>query len=202
ESMDALLDYLDGNTEYDTRFVEGYVSYNESCGCDLTRDIRSDYNRLVDSTRRETETTYKQTYIRQMLNESRSMEEYMEALGKCREMLEAKEMAVCLNGSFFEGEDGSEHIGYDDEICAYSDEGKETFDRSEHILPGKWREKYKVFLFASLRSSCDTYGYMVMPYDGDFFTRFRHRIFQESMSLALEKLHQKIIISRLKEQKG
>ena len=197
ESMDMLLDVLNGNTEYDTKFVEGYISYNESCGCDLTRDIRADYNRLLERVRRDSDVNYKQTFVRQMLNSARTAEEIPGAIEKCKEILGVNEIAVCLNRSFFEIHPDTESSGYDDEIIIYSSDGKESINRKEHLYPEKWRGRYKTFLFASLRNGDQTYGYMVMPYDEEFFIRIRHRTFLESLSLSLENINHRTIISEL-----
>ena len=67
ESMDILMEVFDGGTEYDTRFVEGYISYNESCGCDLARDMRAEYTDLVRKVKKDSEYTYKQHYSRQII---------------------------------------------------------------------------------------------------------------------------------------
>ncbi len=199
ESMDMLLEALNGNAEFDTRFVEGYIAFNESCGCDLTRDIRNDYIRVVEKAKKESEINYRQTFIRQMLNQTRTMDEFPKALSKCKEVLDIKDMAVGLNESFLDLGKDNERTGYEDGILIYTDEGKETISRKEHLIPEKWRGKQKTFLFASLRNSDQTYGYMVMPYDSDFFIRLRHRTLLEGLSLSLENIRQRYIISRLKE---
>ncbi|MBR2530509.1 MAG: hypothetical protein IKE35_05730, partial [Lachnospiraceae bacterium] len=55
----------------------------------------------------------------------------------------------------------------------------------------------KIFLFASLRSGARTFGYTVMPYDEEFFSRHRHRTFVESMSLALTNINRRLRIESL-----
>ena len=200
ESMDALLEALDGKTEYDTRFVEGRIAFNESCGCELTRDIRSDYNRNLKKTKEEMDGLKKHIYLRQMLLNAHGIDGYMEALEKCRERFNIGEVAICLNRMFFDGDPDEKKIGYDNDMILISDQGREEIDHNERLYPKGWREKGNVFLFSSLRNNEQTYGYAVMPYNSDFFTRIKHRIFTESMSLGLEKLNNRIAIDRLKER--
>ena len=64
------------------------------------------------------------------------------------------------------------------------------------MIPEKWSDQ-KVFLYASLRSTTRTYGYTVMPYNDEFFTRLRHRTFVESMSMALTNICQHQAIDTL-----
>ncbi len=200
ESMDILLDALSGNTEYDTRFVEGYISYNESCGCDMSRDIRSEYSELVRRSKKDSEYIYKQNYSRQILTKSRTMEDFMKALANCKERLDISDVAVCLNKSFFDGDPYTDIDRYDEDMILYTDDGKEDINRFKRLYPSRWKKDYKVFLFASLRNDNQTYGYMVMPYEPDFFSRIRHRAFVESLSLGLENINHNIAISKLKEK--
>ena len=200
ESMDALLEALDGKTEYDTRYVEGYVAFNESCGCELTRDIRNDYNRNLKKTKDQMDGLMRHIYIRQQLLDTHSLDGFMEALAKCREKYEIGEVAVCLNRSYFDGNPDMEKVGYDDEMTLISDQGREDIDHNERLYPKGWREKSRFFLFSSLRNNEQTYGYLVMPYNSEFFTRIKHRIFTESMSLGLEKINNRIAIDRTKER--
>ncbi|MBQ6129097.1 MAG: substrate-binding domain-containing protein, partial [Lachnospiraceae bacterium] len=67
ESMDALIEAMNNETEFDTRFVEGSIAFNESCGCSLMRDIRSDYNELIGRVKSENEVARRQGYVRQLL---------------------------------------------------------------------------------------------------------------------------------------
>ena len=188
ESMDALLEAIDGNTEFDTRFVEGYVNYNESCGCDLTRDLRNDYNEVINRTKRELETNLRHSYVRQILFKCRSMEEYMPAVQRCLEMLEIPDAAIALNRSFFDGHPDTEHDGFDDEMIMFH-AGKEIpFSRSERMYPDEWKDKDKAFIFASLRNSIRTFGYVVMPYRSDYFARYKHRLSVESLALSLHNI--------------
>ena len=200
ESMDMLIEVIEGNNEYDTRFVEGYVTYNESCGCDLTRDIRDEYNELVRKAKKDSECIYKQHYSRQILTKSRSMDDFMNGLSNCKERLGIKDVAVCLNGSFFDGEPYTVIDGYDEKMFLYTDDGKEDINRNEQLYPLRWRKDSKVFIFSSLRNDNQTYGYTVMPYEEEFFSRVRHRTFVESLSLGLENISHSIAITKLKEK--
>ena len=189
ESMDTLLEALDGNVEYDTRFVEGFISYNESCGCDLTRDIRNDYNEVIDKTRKELETGLRHSYSRQILFKCRSMDDYKDALGRIDELLDIGNVAICLNKAFFEGEPDREYNGFDEEMLLYSGADKYVINRREQLYPSEWKGKYKTFIFASLRSSVQTYGYTVMPYRSDFFSKLKHRTLVESIALSLHNIN-------------
>jgi len=198
ESMDALLEAVDGNTEFDTRFVEGFVSYNESCGCDLTRDVRADYNSYLEGTRRGLETDLKHSYARQELFKSHSKEDFRKALAKCKEVLGFGDLAICLNESFFDGEPDKPKEGYDDKMIMITDEESVTADRNKRLHPEKWDQKEKVFLFSSLRNSVQTYGYLVMPYREEYLNEYRHRIFVESLSMALVVISNRIAFDKFK----
>ncbi|MCR5672420.1 MAG: substrate-binding domain-containing protein [Lachnospiraceae bacterium] len=194
ESMDALLEALDNNTEFDTRFVEGSVAFNESCGCELSRDIRSDYNKNIRKNKEQMEGLMKHGYIRQMLLNSRSIDEFMENITKCDEKFDIGDVAISLNRSFFDGDPDMKKVGYDTEMTLISDQGREDIDHNERLYPDGWRQKSNAFLFSSLRNNEQTYGYAVMPYNSDFFTRAKHRIFIESLSIGLDKLNNRIAI--------
>ena len=198
ESMDALYEAMEGNSEFDTRFVEGYINYNESCGCDLTRDLRNDYNEIVGRTKKELETTLRNSYARQILFKCRTMEEYGPALERCVEMLEFGDAAIALNGSFFDGEPDMDQSGFSDEMFLFHGSDKKTILRSESMYPDEWKDKVKVFLFASLRSSIQTYGYLVMPYRDDFFGKHKHRTFVESVALSLHNINLRIALEKQK----
>ena len=201
ESMDALLEALAGNSEYDTRFIEGYVCYNESCGCDLTRDIRVDYNELVKKNRKQIETISRQSYSRQLLNKCHMVEDFKKALAECKKLLSTPDIAICINKSFFDGDIDSDKNGFDETMTLYYDDGEEDICTKEKLYPAKWKENCRTFLFASLRNSNQTYGYTVMPYDGEFFTRQKHKLFVESLSLSLESVSHRIAIDKLKNNK-
>ena len=128
------------------------------------------------------------------------MEDFMKALANCKERLEISDVAVCLNKSFFDGDPYTDIDRYDEDMILYTDDGKEDINRFKRLYPSRWKKDNKVFLFASLRNDNQTYGYMVMPYEPDFFSRIRHRAFVESLSLGLENISHNIAISKLKEK--
>lgn len=198
EATDMLYQALGGYVEFDTRFVEGYVSYNESCGCELTRDIRNDYNRLMDRSKKETEARLLHGYVRQLLYKCHSIDEYAAALARCLEMVKLSDAAICLNGSFFDGDPDREITGYEETMEFCTPDGTTKINRKERMYPPEWDEKGRVFLFAPLRSYIQTYGYMVMPYREDFFLRLKHRSFVESLSLSLENLNLKLAVAKYK----
>lgn len=198
DSMDLLLEAVEGSLEYDTRFVQGYVSYNESCGCDLTRDLREDYNEVVNSTKKVLDIDLRHSYARQELFMCDHIDDYKEALVKCADLLKFEELAVCLNASFFEGDPDMQKTGFDDKMVMYSANGKEETNVGRDGYPAAWKGKERAFIFSALRNSHQTYGYMVTPYRSEIFTRFKHRKFIESLSLSLEKISQRIAIDRLK----
>ena len=200
EAMDVLFEAMESPPEFDTRFVEGYIVFNESCGCDLNRDIRTDYNEIVRKSKKQQEVVMRQSYSRQLLLKSRSVEEYRKALSKAKGFLELEDVAVCLNSSFFEGDPDLKKVGYDEDITICTDDGTEKINSRERIFPSKWKGKYKAYIFASLRSNEQTFGYTVMPYSSDFFTRMKHSIFVESLSGSLECINQRIAIAKLKEK--
>jgi hypothetical protein len=91
-------------------------------------------------------------------------------------------------------------VGFEDDMILFSDGKKTEINRNTDMYPSEWKGKDRVFLFGPLRSNNQTYGYTVMPYRDDFFTRLKHRSFVESLSLSLESLNQKLAIARLKKE--
>ncbi len=81
-------------------------------------------------------------------------------------------------------------------ITIYTDETIEDTRRIEHVLPERWRGKYKTFVFSSLRNKDQTYGYAVMPYSSEFFTRLKHNALVESLSVALQSVGQRMAIEK------
>ena len=196
ESMDALIEAFNGNTEFDTRFVEGYVCFNESCGCDLTRDIRADYINMLRKAKKDMENLTVHSNLRQILLSSTSMDDFQKAMQRCIEKLDIDDVAVCLSESFFEGDVDREKSGYDDNISMFSGQGRLDIKKGEPLYPSDWKGKHKILLFSSLRNNVQTYGYSVVPYKSEFLSRIRHRLFVETMSLSLEKINQRIAIDR------
>ncbi|MBO4890845.1 MAG: LacI family DNA-binding transcriptional regulator, partial [Lachnospiraceae bacterium] len=131
ESLDALIEALNGNTEFDTRFIEGYVCFNESCGCDLTRDIRADYIKMLRKSKKDMANMTIHTNLRQILLSSKSIEEFREAMARCNAKLDIEDVAVCLSESFFEGDVDREKTGYDENITILSAGGRYETKRSE-----------------------------------------------------------------------
>ncbi len=199
ESMDMLLEALEGNSEYDTRFVEGRVIFNESCGCDLMRDMVRDYNKLLALSKADADTSRRQSYSRQLLLNSKSLEEYEKALAKCRELLDMPDVAVCLNKSFFEGDPDMNTEGFDDDITVYTIKGEEKINRNEKLYPDGWAKGEKAIVFSVLRSNNQTFGYASVPYRKEFFTRTKHRTFMESLSISVELNNYRLEISKLRE---
>lgn len=199
EAMDALLEAINGNTEFDTRFVQGYTVFNESCGCDLTRDIGADYNEMIKNTKKELDEVRRYSNLRQYLMTNDTVDDYEQSLSACKEKLGIKDMAICLNSTFFECDPDIEKVGYDDKITIITDKGREQITKSERITPSEWNDK-KVLLFSSLRSNRQTFGYAVMPYESGFFTRTKHKSFLESLSISLESVNQKMAIQKLKNK--
>ncbi len=200
EAMDALLEKLEDDLEYDTRFVEGYISYNESCGCDLTRDIRSDYNELVKKNRKQTETISRHSYSRQILDKCKTPGDYREALTGLKELMGTPDIAIALNRSFFDEDVDSPKEGFDDSMILFYDDGEEDIEIKEKLYPAKWKNHCRTYLFESLRNNNQTYGYTVMPYEKDFFSRDKHKVLVENLSLSLENTKNRIVIDVLKKK--
>ncbi len=200
EAMDALLEAIDGQSEFDTRFVQGYINYNESCGCDLTRDLRIDYNQILEKTKKELETGMAHSFARQTLFKCRRIDDYAEAVEKCKARLDVEDLAIGLNKSFFEQDPDSEFEGFDDEMYLYHGNEKTGINRKDMLYPPQWREDHRVFLFATLRSSIQTFGYVVMPYREDLFRRNKHRTFVESIALSLHNIKLRLEIEKDREK--
>ena len=126
------------------------------------------------------------------------MDEYGDALARIDELIDIGDVAICLNRSFFDGEPDKEITGFEENMVLYTKDEKYEIDRKEQIYPKEWAEKNKVFIFGSLRSSIQTYGYVVMPYRSDFFSKLKHRTIVESIALSLHTVNLRIELDRIK----
>lgn len=189
DALDAFIEQLNGMNEYDTKYTEGYICYNESCGCDRERDIKRDYNELLDVNRREGHNRTLQSFARHLLCSSMNLDDFSEALKKTEELLAVKNIGVGINSNFFDGNCKDEIKGYSDEIELFTGDGRQSLKRNNALYYSKWKEDgYRVFLYSPLHMEKQSFGYCVMPYQEEFFTKNQHRTLTESLSLALDNL--------------
>lgn len=210
DSLNALLQRIDGTGQYDTWYTRGSLCFNESCGCEVTRELRNDYNKLLMKTNRDAKVFAKQGYCRKILCSSTNIDQLQQAIYRCCGLLEIDKVSLCLNKSFFAGNLSEERVGYDDEMNMYTfsfddKEEKELLTESikldEVMYPRHWEnEGEKIFLYTSLHFGNQTYGYCILPYKSDFFSRNQHRTYTESMSLALENICQRITLDGMNTQ--
>lgn len=200
DAMDRLIAMIDGIRPEAIMYTEGFVRENESCGCGC-RVLEDDYLEMCSQRADDTKKVISQSYARQALCTSANLEQFMYSLTVARSLLKCPKMAVFLTRSFFDGEYGADKIGYSDDFNVYMEEGKETANRKENLIPKAWagnREKY--YLFSSLHFGNQTYGYCVMPLSIKMLTEGIHRVLMESLSLALENIGHRLSLDGMNEQ--
>lgn len=109
-------------------------------------------------------------------------------------------IAICLNKSFFSSEYQDDRSGYDEEMNMYTMESCMNVNVSDNMYPQEWDRDEKIFLYSALHFNNQTFGYSVLPYRADFFSRSQHRTYMESLSLALENICQRISLDGMNVQ--
>lgn len=186
DSVDTLLYQIENGRQIEMKYNEGYICFNESCGCEEARNIREDYNRLVSINSRRRALDSMQIDVREQLLGSHDFESFQNNLKAGREGLGYADVAVCINSEIADKGmiDGFE--GYSDEVDIYTENDHERAKRTQRLYPDKWRESgEKVFVFSPMNYSGCTLGYTVMPYRNDFFTRATLRKFNEGVTIAV-----------------
>lgn len=200
DALNALLGILDNGEEYDTWLTRGSICYSESCGCDISRNIRDDYIRLLHKTTRDGLVYNKQGFCRKILCSSNNIDQLQSALNRSEKFIGISKVAICLNKSFFEGNYQEDRSGYDTELNMYTLDKAEVININERMYPPEWNQEERIFLYSALHFGNQTFGYCVIPYRSDFFSRRQHRTYIESLSLALENICQRISLDGMNVQ--
>lgn len=194
EAARFLFELMEGKSTENHRFTLGSMMIRESCGCNRDmRDIKSDYKSLVNTYKVFKSKTGRLSYARKKLCGSFNLDMLMENMVTCEDELELPHAAVVLNRTFFDGDYENDKIGFTDHLNSYIQDKREQFDRKDKLLPDAILDSgSKAYLFAPLHMANQTYGYSVTPFVSSSFMESTHRIYSESLSLALEGICQRI----------
>ena len=200
DSADTLLAEIDGAQKGIPRYTEGSICYNESCGCELSRDIVSDYNQLIISNNVQGELGALQMHVRQRLLNCHCYKDFEIGLKESREALGFSDIAVCVDGKFESEGLIPNNEGYSDEFDMFTETDKIRINKKEQLYPVSWKEKgEKTFMFSPLHFSNSTIGYSVMPYRSDFVSRVKLRTLTEGLSIALGSIIMRRNVTALKK---
>lgn len=202
DSLDKLLEIIDGEVEPGVFHSSGRLALNESCGCGLDkRDIRGDFREVYHAKKQEESLEIRQRISRQDLSISSHLSHMQQKLNSAYDVLEIEDMALCLNNSLFEEDLEIKKDGYDDVMYVA---GRDTHTKMEREftldiskLNLRMAESHRIFIFSALHLDGDTYGYSVAPYQDNFMKNHLHRTFMETISLALVNIRQREILNRL-----
>lgn len=202
-SMDALLKLIHGEECPRCVYTEEMMVYNESCGCHVEgRDIRKEFSDNFKMRQKEERQRERQRVARQLLCGSLNEIEMSSNLVKCCEMFNIDDIAVYLNLSFVKKPGEKSMEGYDDYMLVLNGGKSGTVDRREFPVPEEWAKNSssQIFIFAPLHFLDQTFGYCVMPYQESLFLNDNHRNLMESISLALENIHQRLELNSMNQK--
>lgn len=194
DSADILLSMIYGGYDDHKEYVSGtIVKFNESCGCCPRRDYRQDFTnvfiqRVADENVRDI-----QRRIRRLLTAYSTEDQLPIVLDMCRNHMKLDDICLCLNKSF-QGTYGPEGcVGYTDVMDAYTCTGKTEIRLADSLLPPSWKtdEGNGIYMFSPIHFGNRTYGYCVIPYSEGGWRLLDFRTYTESISTAMDSLHQK-----------
>lgn len=199
---DTLLGEIEGKERKIPRYTEGYIVYNESCGCERTRDIRHEYNLLVDADYKRGQTSANQMHVRQILINSRNYKDFQEGLKISHKELGYADIAVCVDGTFANSGLIDGYEGYSDDFNVFTENDYFTINRKKQLYPLEWKERGEnTFVFSPLHYCDCTVGYSVMPYRNNFISRVKLRTLTEGISIAMGNIIMRRYISMLEDKK-
>lgn len=197
DAIDVLLEEMNGFNEYDTRFTEGYICFNESCGCETQRNIRKDYNDLFEANRHDGSIGTYQSFVRHMLCACENFDMFREALIKTEELMHVKNIGVGISSLYSKDDYMGTYESFGDDYTLYTTDGCEATNRDTGLYSKKWKEDgQRIFLYAPLHWGKQPYGYCVIPFQEDFFTKSQHRTLMESLSLALDNMRLRLALDK------
>lgn len=198
--MDALLDMINGKPCPQKIYADEILVFNESCGCKKgDQDVRKTFAESFHRRRQEARLQERQRRVRQFLCGSLNTQEMCENLVKCCEIFEIEKMALYLNQTIGKVSEQKEREGYADNMLVLDHGTTKVVDRHREPVPREWMEdqESKIFIFAPLHFLSQTFGYCVMPYKEEFLLNDNHRNLMDTISLALENIHQRLELDRM-----
>lgn len=200
DSVDRLLEFVEGTKEPEDFYSQGKLVLNESCGCASDRrDVRADISYVYHEKKQKTALELGQRTSRLVLCRCRNLSDLQKQLKWCPDGSDIKNLAFCLNRSLFEEDMTGDKTGYDSEIHVVTRDREIKMTKKETMNPADYclEEKSKIYLFSSLNFGGDTYGYCVASYDDRCLLQDRYRTFKEIASVALESIKQKEELNRM-----
>lgn len=206
EAIKELIRLIKTGAEKKPVLIDGRVKINESCGCNTRRNYRGDYQQMINQSEFNEKMIETQEYVRNNLCSKNSFESFMHEFSQGCAAFDIRDMALCINRSFFDGLIEKEQKGFTDSMNYYRAEICGNFKRSvEGVIPVYWNSisETKVFLISPLHFGNQCFGYSFSEYNELFFRSGNYRTFMNSISLALENISQRIAINgvNLKLQK-
>ncbi|MCR5830091.1 MAG: GGDEF domain-containing protein [Lachnospiraceae bacterium] len=206
EATKRLMQMIKNGPSEKSILIQGRMKLNESCGCRSKRDYRVAYQDMILLNEFNERMNIIQEYVRNNLCSKNSFDAFMRDFAEGCEAFGIKEVAICINRSFFDGLIEKEQKGFTDSMNYYSSNVNGNFKRSEEgIFPVYWesRNESKIFILSPLHFGKQSFGYTISEYDEGFFRSGNYRTFMNSISLALENISQRIAINgvNLKLQK-
>lgn len=201
--MDALLRMIEEEDCPKKIYVEERLVCNESCGCKKAeRNIRESFSNSFYRRKQEERLMERQRQVRQLLCGCLNTQEMCLNLEKCCEFFGIQDIALYLNHTQEHADEQREKEGYADCMLVLHKGKTKIVDRHQEPFPKEWQEnqKSKIFLFAPLHFLNQTFGYCVMPYEEQLLLNDNHRNLMDTISLALENIHQRQELNRMNEQ--
>lgn len=203
DSLDRLLEFIEGTKEPEDFYSPGRLVLNESCGCAFEqRDVKADISYVYREKKQKDMLELAQRTSRLILCRCRNLADMQESLKWCPDGSDLDDLSFCLNRSLFVRDVKENKIGYDSEMIVVTREEQKELSRSMALNPKNLypSEKKRMYLFSSLNFGADTYGYCVAAYNDKCIQYDRYRVFKEIVSVALESIKQKEELNRANQK--
>lgn len=200
DSVDKLLQFMDGikaPADFDSK---GRLALNESCGCALgSRDVKADLAYVYYEKKQKEVLEFQQRMDRLLLCKCRTLTEMRESLKWCLDTILIEDLVLCLNSSLFQEEMAGEKRGYDNILHVITKQEEFNVEKSRTFEPARLfpEENHKIYMFSSLTFGSDTYGYSIAIYEDKLMKNDLYRAFKESATVALESIRQREELSRM-----
>lgn len=195
ESISRLLDMIDGESESQTYYTDGYCVFNESCGCN---EESQNNGRILQYMYREKKTVEHHNILhhasQQLLCSASIGPQLPDALSQCCELLELDALAIYLRPVLDDADASGDCAPSVSRI--YTNTGQES---AASLIPDSWtaNEAYRVLLFSPLHFQSENLGYCVVPYNRNLLLYDKHRKFVDSLSMALSLIWQQEKLQQL-----
>ncbi len=201
EAADAILRMIDHEEIPMTNYTACDIRYNESCGCVVNRDVKEEYRDLQKNEKSKKIEDFRIDKCRRILCASTDLNSLCTAMDESSRLLGVPDMAVCINQNFFDGDYLSEKTGFSAELNVYETQGMSALNRCESFVPPQWDGYgYRFFMLSPCHFGKQTYGYFIMPYTDDFYSKGHHKRLTEAVTLALVNISQRISLDAMNSQ--